>query len=413
MANYRGDDDSNSYSGTNADDLIEGLGGDDILRGAAGNDTIYGGDGDDFLYGQGGDDFLYGGAGDDILRSGAGVDRFAGGDGFDRVSLLSQGADGSPTHGVIVDLERQLILDDGFGNRERLFSIEALGATLPFADILRGSAGNNLLWGGVGDTVLGFGGDDQILMDGVAGARIDGGEGRDELSLAASSRFVFDTNGGLQDELASTGVIIDLSRGRVIADGFGGAAVIRGIEDAIGNDLDSRLTGNDEANRLQGLRGDDRLSGLGGDDTLVGGTGRDILTGGAGADHFVFSGFASLGMYFDYSSGGTVVVYPIANPDSGATFSTADVITDFNKAEGDVIDLSAVDAIYLADNGSPLDDAFTWLGTGRFTGAAGEARYEVRGANTFILLEVNGEAGADMVIRLNGVHDLTASDFLL
>lgn len=412
MATYNGGPNSDTYRGTADADLIYGFGAADNLRGAGGDDTIYGGDGDDFLYGQGGDDLLYGEAGDDILRSSEGVDRFDGGEGFDRISLLVQGLDGTPTRGAIIDLERQLILDDGFGNRERLVSIEAVGATLPFADVLRGSSVRNLLLGGQGDTILGFGGDDDISAEGVAGSRIDGGEGRDTLYLQ-TERSVFTPDGLIDFESASTGVIVDLSRGRVIEDGFGGSARIRGIEDVYASNLDSQLTGDAGANRLFGLVGDDRLSGLAGDDVLTGSTGRDMLTGGAGADTFVFNGFASLGMYFDYSSGSAVIVYPVAPADSGATFKEADVITDFSQADGDRIDLSSVDAIYLADNSSPVDNAFTWLGTGRFTGAAGEARYEVRGGNTFVLLEVNGEAGTDMVIRFDGVHALTAADFVL
>lgn len=401
MAIYFGDNGDNDYFGTDAADLAYGYGGSDFLRGGAGNDIIYGGDGDDLLFGSGGDDRLYGDAGDDILRNSSGFDQFDGGDGFDRISFLNQGSDGVPTHGIIIDLARQLILDDGFGNREKIVSIEGVGATLPYADILRGSEGANLLWGGQGDKMLGFGGDDEILAEGVANTYIDGGEGRDSLFLT-SSRFVFNASGGIVNETATAGIIADLSRGRVVNDGFGASAGIRSIEDlSYDGAFDSRLTGSGGNNNLTTGSGDDRLFGLDGDDILTGGAGKDQLTGGTGADTFVFRGFA-----YDAFFGATVPA------DSGARLVDADRIMDFNQSQGDLIDLSQIDAIYAADGSSAFNDALTWRGTLGFTGEAGEARYQVRGGNTYIYLEVDGERGVDMMIRVDGVHELTASDFV-
>lgn len=87
-----------------------------------------------------------------------------------------------------------------------------------------------------------------------------------------------------------------------------------------GNDTLNGGNGNDT---LFGGAGADRLIGSGGADRVVGGAGRDILTGGAGADVFVFD---------DLDTG-------------SATSRRADVITDFG--EGDIIDLRAVDVLYL------------------------------------------------------------------
>ena len=65
---------------------------------------------------------------------------------------------------------------------------------------------------------------------------------------------------------------------------------------------------------LLGGPADDELSGGYGNDTLYGDAGNDTLSGGGGADTFVYTG----------------------------TDDGADVITDFNPTEGDVIDLAAV-----------------------------------------------------------------------
>jgi hypothetical protein len=71
------------------------------------------------------------------------------------------------------------------------------------------------------------------------------------------------------------------------------------------------LAGNDSIN---GTSGFDIISGGAGVDVLRGGGGNDLLTGGAGADTFVFE----------------------------ATANGLDTIVDFNRTEGDVLDLSAI-----------------------------------------------------------------------
>ena len=69
---------------------------------------------------------------------------------------------------------------------------------------------------------------------------------------------------------------------------------------------------------IHGLDGNDTLIGGAGGDELVGGGGDDVLTGGAGADHFVFRFYGSM---------------------TGDTAETGhDTITDFDPAEGDIIE---------------------------------------------------------------------------
>ncbi|MEN9464138.1 MAG: hypothetical protein RL217_319, partial [Pseudomonadota bacterium] len=81
-----------------------------------------------------------------------------------------------------------------------------------------------------------------------------------------------------------------------------------------GNDY---LVGGDGNDTLHGGAGNDYLLGGAGNDTLYGGAGNDTLTGGAGADVFVWK----LG-------------------DQGTAAAPAqDVITDFNRTQGDVLDL--------------------------------------------------------------------------
>ena len=78
-----------------------------------------------------------------------------------------------------------------------------------------------------------------------------------------------------------------------------------------------------------------------------------------------------------------------------------------------------------AGSGAPLwtparDDAFLFIGTAAFGATtAGEVRFRTvdlagrAGDHTLIEIDIDGDAGAEAVIRLNGLHTLTAGDFLL
>jgi hypothetical protein len=101
------------------------------------------------------------------------------------------------------------------------------------------------------------------------------------------------------------------------------------IGDAGGTPTNDVLIGNDSNNFIAGLEGNDELHGLLGDDELFGGDGDDILYGGEPGV------FAPDGL--DTLTGG----------DGADTFvltdvSIADVIVDYNFAEGDMVDLSGL-----------------------------------------------------------------------
>jgi hypothetical protein len=74
-----------------------------------------------------------------------------------------------------------------------------------------------------------------------------------------------------------------------------------------------------------------------------------------------------------------------------------------------VIDLSAIDAMTKLNG----DQSFSFIGSGKFTGAAGELHAIQSGGATLIEGDVNGDAKADFQIELAGFHNLAASDFIL
>ncbi len=268
--------------GTPGDDPdLQGTTGDDVIHGYAGDDTESGGSGNDQLYGGLGDDTLNGGDGDDVLHGGDGTDTYIGGAGYDLVSLFNLKA----TQGVVANLSTQTIANDGFGHAETMSSIEGFQAGTFFADSFTGDAGANQFWVAAGDTAKGLGGDDQFFVS-DAPALIDGGGGNDTIEGFLRFRLLATPGlgGGLQYGSTTNGVVVDLSQGKILDDGWGGSGLVKGIENLNGSSEIDSLTGDDHANVMHGLQGSDDIFGLGGADILWGDQGGDNLYGGAGDD---------------------------------------------------------------------------------------------------------------------------------
>jgi Ca2+-binding RTX toxin-like protein len=152
-----------------------------------------------------------------------------------------------------------------------------------------------------------------------------------------------------------------------------------------GNEFDNVVVGND------------------GDNVIAGGGGQDTLYGHAGSDRFVWT-----------STDETV----LAGQD-------ADVIMDFSRADGDVIDVSQIDA---DAGGGTANDAFTFVGVvdvsaGASFTAPGQIGYFTADTDgdgaadqTYILLNTETDAGIDYqdaTIRIAGAHTVDASWFAL
>ncbi|OWJ61998.1 calcium-binding protein [Inquilinus limosus] len=447
-------------SGTMEGGVVLGAG-NDYYDGRSGrlDGAVSGDAGDDTLLCGAGDNVLDGGAGGDVMQGGAGNDTYGVDSALDMVDEGVAGSGGIDT--VISYISYSLVASAHLrGSIENLQlgtgNLNGTGNAL--ANQLVGNVGNNVLDGGAGaDTMIGFKGNDTYVVDNTGDVVDESFTGSDGVDTVRSS---------ISFSLANTTAV----HGAVEALTLLGAANLSGT----GNALANQLLGNSGANALSGLAGNDVLQGGAGADRLDGGDGNDVLRGNAGADALVGGAGTDTASYYDSAVGVSVSLVAgtgsggdaqgdtlsgIENlsgsqgndslvGDSGAnvllggrgndvlvgaggadtltgeagadrfvygsaaqspTGTGGDRITDFSHAQGDRIDLSAIDANVTVAG----DQAFTFIGTGLYTGVAGQLRYAVSGGVTTIAGDLNGDRTSDFAITLTGAIGLQAGDFVL
>jgi Ca2+-binding RTX toxin-like protein len=205
-----------------------------------------------------------------------------------------------------------------------------------------------------------------------------------------------------------------------------------------GNAGDNNLYGTSSADRIYGYNGDDNISGGAGNDVIYGGEGNDLLSGGAGNDwlyagtgrDFLYGGdgndrlfgtgddqlYGGLGsdILVDgglMTGGGGTDTFQFTRVAPNSSRPPSTLITDFQQ--GEKIDLSAIDAnTEVAGN-----QAFRWLGSGDFTGRAGEARYELFSPDgtrpaVSLMVDVDGDRTFDLLINIEG-YVAVARDYVI
>lgn len=343
-------------TGNTLNNVLAGNIANNLLDGKAGNDLLQGGSGDDTLNAGGGNDRLEGGVGADVMRGGAGNDVAFVDDVGDRVIESANGGDDKVFASV------SYILGD---NIEDLMltgtsAIDAAGNAM--GNRLEGNSAANVLDGkGGADVMIGQGGSDIYIVNNVRDVVIELlGQGTDEVRSSVSWTLDEDI-----EHLSLTG-----SNGN----------------SATGNRLSNILNGNSGANEINGEAGNDTIDGAAGADTLTGGRGADVTTGGLGADHFRF----------------------VTALDS-TTATGVDRITDFSLAQGDKIDLSAIDGNIERDG----DQDLRFKGVAEFD-KAGQIQVEFGTSITVVSVNLDSDfSDAEMSFVLDGSVDLRLNDFIL
>ncbi|HTN26319.1 MAG TPA: calcium-binding protein, partial [Burkholderiales bacterium] len=267
-------------------------------------------------------------------------------------------------------------------------------------DFLVGGNGTDTLYGGSGNDVIGTlnadatlrnsgagdNGGDTIYGDGYNAAKLVNGVWQFGEVDASGLNF---QNGILTSDLGNDTIFGGNGKDTIWGDsgnnatgaGAGGADVIYAGN---GNDTVYGEGGND---KIFGENGVDNLNGGSGNDTITGGNGGDQMWGGSGDDRFAY----------------------LAQSES--TNTEYDTINDFAGVKvggNDKIDLG----VFFGDDGNAAThtDDLVWNDTSG--PVAKGVWYDVTGGNTFVHVDTNGDGVGDMTIKLVGVHDLDAADFI-
>lgn len=239
------------------------------------------------------------------------------------------------------------------------------------------------------------GGDDRIVMysqSELADDIIYAGSGEDYVSAGGGEDTIYAGSGA---DLVLAGTGDDVVYGGTGDDVISGE---NGRDTLFGGAGDDTLYGSRVYNGKldQADQAADVLDGGPGNDLLLGGVGADRMTGGEGGDYFIFTD------WFEISSG----------------LRDRDVILDFNRADGDKIDLSQIDALIdgLPGQSNPLNDSFRFSETP--TTAAGRVwvdSTDAEGNQAVHLNRYGSDVGVEFTIIVHTTDGarLQANDFLL
>jgi Ca2+-binding RTX toxin-like protein len=391
-----------NLNGAGAPDYIFGRGGHDTLRGFGNNDQLFGGSENDQLFGGLGNDRLNGGLGNDLLNGGTGNDTADYSSGtINPPGPVGPEAYTGATAGVTVNLNIAGEQNTGGAGRDKLVSIENLTGT-NFKDTLIGNGGNNVLIGLAGsDKLFGNGGND-TLNGGSGNDTLNGGAGNDTADYStATAGVMLGTGGvyndGLAQDTVGAGLDTLVSIENLTGSNFNDWLRIDGSDNTTlnggnGND-DLGIAGCDNTT-VNGGNGNDALlasfsfgftlNGGAGNDSLFGGKSSGTLNGGAGNDHIGVTG-TGVGSFIvnggtgnDVIATATQIFTTVATVTGGAgadridlgfddevscvyknvsdslAGAGRDVITGFDGASGDRIDLSDINVTGLSYAGGIL-----------------------------------------------------------
>lgn len=333
MAVIIGDGSANNLKGVAGEEnTISGNAGADIIRGRGKSDKLYGGQQSDDIFGANGHDYIDGGDGSDILNGGNGKDTLIGGRGDD--ILIGGNGDDS----FVLDGDH-VFSDGGKLFTDKILDFDAGDSKFDDVLVLKNFAGSVIEFNDVDGAV-------EIVVDGNVIAVICGstnvGFNAEAVMLAT------DFDGFSPDSVLLNGASEVSISGTAESESIVG---VPGISNNIsGDDGNDTIQGRGKDDTLDGEAGNDEVGGANGPDRISGGEDDDVLTGGNGADIFVFDD--------DLIAANTAGV---------------DTITDYDSAEGDVIEFINAE---VGDSASA----------------------NVNGADTEIWYDFDGPGGSDAVL---------------
>lgn len=267
--------------------------------------------------------------------------------------------------------------------------------------ITSGEGNDNITLGGGDDSISSGGGNDRVFIYGGSDS-VDLGSGQDTLDLNTGDLDATDTvygGGGIDLLRVNSGVLVFDTGTQILRgfeqiqlntnaahrltftdafftdSGFSGGMLTVSTSSSTAVLVDMGAVSVTATASISGSSAADTLIGGAGADTFLANNGADTITGNAGADIFRYTATAH------------------------STNAASDVITDFVSGT-DKLDFTGLN--------------FTYIDTDAFSGggAAGQLRWTVSGSDVLVQVDTDGNATADMTIRLLNTSSLTYADFI-
>nr|WP_308494626.1 type I secretion C-terminal target domain-containing protein [Duganella rivi] len=362
------------------------------------------------LTGNAAANILIGGAGNDTLDGGAGADKMSGGTGDDDyyvsdagdvvTELAGEGKDfvftSLSTYALTPNVEVLLYTGSGAftgtGNAENNVIVGGNGGAK-----LDGLAGNDLLSGGLGsDSLQGGLGDDTMLAS-LGKDTIDGGAGEDLLSQL--------------DSFENYKVVRVNATDTLLTHVSGATTLVRNVENFNFNGTSMTLA---EVQDNSASGGADTINGTDGNDLLDGGAGNDVLIGGLGDDTYVLSAPGDVvaelagegydGVQLAFTAAGT---YNLAANVEFATVTAAAGVAV--SVTGNALDnyLTGNAAANTLSGGSGNDTLNGGAGNDTLIGGSGDDEYSVSEAGDVV--KENANEGYDKVFTSTATYTLSAN----
>lgn len=273
-------------------------------------------------------------------------------------------------------------------------------------DKLKGSNFRDRYYDQGGNDIANLGGGNDVVRVGKGDDTIDGAGGNDSITFTQIFGDSYHPLSNTDDVTTATqGVSLNLALTTAQYLGALGYDTFLNFENIYGTEGNDFFHGNAADNVLQGNGGNDYLRGREGDDFLVGGTGADTLIGDAGADD-IHTGDKS-------ASGGDgsndIVKFTHISDSTSTSMDQIFNFETFASGGSDKIDLSLIDANLTIAG----DQSFAFRGTGAFISSGGEVRYFLMGGSTFVLVDNDADADAEMMFKLDGVSGVSVADFFV
>ncbi|MEH2536613.1 MULTISPECIES: beta strand repeat-containing protein [unclassified Bradyrhizobium] len=269
-----------------------------------------------------------------------------------------------------------------------------------------GSVGIDTFTGGVNNAIGGNFADSYDASGFIGFNSFQGQGGNDTITGNGSTQIFYGSVTGAVNVNLATGIVTGNAS-------VGTDTITGGVNNVFGSNFDDALIGGSGADFLHG--------GNGGNDTLSGGIGNDNLTGGTGSDTFVYASGGGADFVVDFNRGqgdridvtGVSGIYSLADIQSRATQQGPNTLIDFGNGDSITLANVAVGSLVASDfifaaNGAPTD-----IGLSATSVAENSAANTVVGSLSAVDPDAGDTASFTLVDNANGLFAINGGNLVV